>query len=81
MVNWRQVDDLPDWSDFVWIVRKLATKPELAFLAKWDRVYRFQDPYTVGDSEGLSVEYYTDVLCWAELEEPPIPLDAPAEVG
>jgi len=30
----------------------------------------FQDPYTGGDREGLSVEYYTDVTHWAEMQSP-----------
>jgi len=58
---------LPDYTDFVWVKREASEVLELAFSnGSWG----FQNPYTVGDSEGLSVEYYSDVTHWAELQAP-----------
>lgn len=68
------INKYPDYTDFVWVKR--LSSPD-----KWTLAYfvcesgraiseSFQDPYTVGDSEGLSVEYFTDVIGWTELTAP-----------
>lgn len=67
-------EKLPDYTDFVWILREGKTEWELGYFnqhvdaslsdAQW------QNPYSVGDSEGLSVDYYNDVIKWRDLEPP-----------
>lgn len=58
---------LPEYTDFVWVKRESEDEVELGFFGFCSR---FQNPYTVGDQEGLSVEYFNDVTHWCELEPP-----------
>ena len=74
MEKWNTINELPDYYDFVWVMRKSEDKPVLAYFYKmYNGLFYFQDPYTVGDSEGLSVEHYNDVYLWSELQEPLCP--------
>ena len=59
-------EKLPDYTDFVWVKRESSEMLKLGFHSSGE----FQNPYTVGDSEGLSVEYFHDVTHWAELQVP-----------
>ena len=60
---------LPDNSfGFVWV--KCASRDDLIMAYFTDR--KFQYAETVGDREGLSVEYHEDVTHWAEIITPEI---------
>ena len=76
---WREIVDvwhedvngLAGFAGFVWVVRESGEGPELAYYTRGgDGKVRFQDPCTAGDAEGLSIEYYDDVVRWADLREP-----------
>ena len=69
---WREATDMPKYSDFVWIIRQSETDPCMAYLNHTSENKRcvFQDPYTVGDAEGLVTEYFTDVLLWRDIDTP-----------
>ena len=71
--KWNTTMHLPTHSDFVWVIRQSDDLPQLAYLYVWEGEGRFQVPETVGDYEGLSVEYYEDVVLWADIEPPCIP--------
>lgn len=58
--------DLPKYHDYVWVKRASSADVQLAYFSGG----RFQNAESVGDYEGLSVEYYDDVTHWAELKEP-----------
>jgi hypothetical protein len=72
MTTWTDVNDaVPAHSDFVWVKRLSSAVPELAFYSPSDDPdCRFHNAGSAGDSEGLSIEYYTDVVYWAELKIP-----------
>ncbi len=64
-------EKLPQPTHFVWVKRASQKELELAYFTGRDnKSSQFQDPYTVGDREGLYVEYFTDVIYWAELVPP-----------
>jgi hypothetical protein len=70
-------DKLPEYTDFVWIWRGDNAEAELCYFTQGE-YGGWQSPSSVGDYEGLSVEYYNDVTHWAELE-PPSEIELPAE--
>jgi len=53
---------------FVWVKRTSSERVEMAY---WTGE-KFQSPESVGDHEGLSVEYYDDVTHFLEMQEPDI---------
>lgn len=65
-------DKLPDCTDFIWVRRASTDAPELAYFHHQCEFpdWQFESPYTVGDREGLSTDYISDVTHWAELEPP-----------
>lgn len=69
-MKWRKVLDAePVNQGFVW-VRRSDGGIELAYIIDYSGRREFQDPYTVGDREGLSVEYFRDVTDWAYIVAP-----------
>lgn len=76
--EWISVDEkLPEDNevvgDWFWVKRQNGSI-ELMYGTwhKWKTPHEFkwQDPYTVGDKEGLYVEYYNDITHWKSLIEP-----------
>lgn len=63
-------DGLLEYTDFIWIKCEGSDEINLAYYHHTDDQPRFQNAETVGDREGLSVEYYDNVTHWAELEIP-----------
>jgi hypothetical protein len=63
---------LPDYTDFVWVWRADSDKAELCYFIQRTEFEQWQDPYSVGDYEGLSIEHYKDVTHWAPLEPPTV---------
>lgn len=71
MMEWNHVEYLPDsFEGFCWIVTD--GKVELAFTYCYENNRKFQDPETVGDREGLSVEYFHNVTHYKEITKPPL---------
>jgi hypothetical protein len=73
-VEWIAVKKrLPPYSgDFVWAYSQ-SCGVVLAYYTGYPGAVYWQTADTAGDSEGLSVEYYSDVTHWAVLEEPDVP--------
>lgn len=76
MTQWRSVVDVTkeDVNEWVWV----ASREHGVQLAQVVESYEkkriaFQAAETVGDSEGLSVEYYDDVVVWSHVKEPELP--------
>lgn len=63
-------EGLPEYTDFVWIKCEGSDKINLAYFSQFMDQPQFQYAETVGDREGLSVEYYANVTHWAKLESP-----------
>lgn len=61
---WNSIKNLPKYCDFVWVHR-----PSGVCLAYFNGS-SFQESETVGDMEGLSVEYHNDVDYWMDVEKP-----------
>ncbi len=57
--------NIPDWIGFVWVLLETG-EIELAYYSNGN----FQTAETVGDREGLMIEYYNNVKAWASLKEP-----------
>ncbi|WP_417744763.1 hypothetical protein [Rosistilla oblonga] len=68
VATWHPIVDLPKehFYDFVWVVSPSCPSPHLGFATDG----RIQDALTVGDREGLSIEYEDDVTHFAYITEP-----------
>lgn len=59
---------LPAFFDFYLIWRKSKNASELAYhCVDCNGEHRWQKPDTVGDKEGLNIEYFEDVEFWTDL--------------
>ena len=58
--------------DWFWVKRQGGIELMYGSWQKWKDPHEFkwQDPYTVGDHEGLHIEYYDDVTHWRSLIPP-----------
>ena len=61
----RYSGNLPNQNGFVWVVLDNREK-QLAYFTDG----QFQTAETAGDQEGLSVEYYENVIGWADIQQP-----------
>lgn len=74
--EWIKVDDFPPGHiyEFGWAWPQKLTHPRLSLAYRdYHGKLMFQDASTVGDSEGLSVEYYEGVTHFMPLSEPEPP--------
>jgi len=70
-MKWQKIDDLPDYIDFMWVMRRSEKEPDLCYFYKDHKGNAtFQVAATAGDASGLYDEYYHDVYLWSELEPP-----------
>ena len=87
-VEWRSASELPEVRlpgsppipeayGFAWVLLKTG-EVDLAYLTVLGHAYVFQTAETVGDREGLSIEYLSEVLAWAPLVYPDPPEAFPA---
>lgn len=68
------IESLPKgFHGFIW-VRRLSDWNQwtLAFCRRGERGPIFQDAESAGDREGLSIEYFDDVLEWKYLDQPTV---------
>jgi len=86
MNQWISVEDrLPEEWGIVWVKTtdeslsmwlhpdslKVSGGCSVALATYCNKEYGWQDAYTLGDREGLSVEYYHNVTHWMPLLKPP----------
>lgn len=72
---WIKVEDIPPgYNDFAWVWSARLEYPELSLAHAYrNERPQFQTAWSAGDTEGLSVEYFSDVTHFMPLVTPKPP--------